>query len=179
MAIRFMFLRNRDVVQVTLTPDGRGWTLSSTWPAPMARPRATWPTSPTSSRPRCRRWRRSRAAQAPVRAGCLRSAAGRDPHDRDLTDLVGELSTQSDEFRTRWAAHNVRFDDTGIKEFHHPIVGEITLTYNRMELAADPSLAITIYTAEPGSKSAEALGLLGSWAATPQQPELQSAPDHP
>ena len=109
----------------------------------------------------------------------LRSAAGRDPHDRDLSDLVGELSTQSDEFRTRWAAHNVRFHDTGIKEFHHPVVGDISTTYNRMDLAADPGLAITIYTAEPGSKSAEALSLLGSWAATLEQPDLQAAPDHP
>jgi transcriptional regulator with XRE-family HTH domain len=99
----------------------------------------------------------------------LRSAAGRDPYDRELSDLVGELSTQSEEFRTRWAAHNVRFHDTGIKEFHHPVVGELTLTYNRMELSADPGLAITIYTAEPGTKSAEALSLLGSWAATSDQ----------
>jgi transcriptional regulator with XRE-family HTH domain len=109
----------------------------------------------------------------------LRSAAGRDPYDRDLSDLVGELSTQSAEFRTRWAAHNVRFHDTGTKDFHHPLVGDLTLTYNRMELSADPGLAITIWTAEPGSKSAEALSLLGSWTATPEQPELHEAPDHP
>ena len=109
----------------------------------------------------------------------LRSAAGRDPHDRDLSDLVGELSTQSDEFRTRWAAHNVRFHDTGTKEFHHPVVGDITTTYNRMDLAADPGLAITIYTAEPGSKSAESLSLLGSWAAMPGQPELQNTESRP
>jgi transcriptional regulator with XRE-family HTH domain len=96
----------------------------------------------------------------------LRSAAGRDPHDRDLSDLVGELSTQSAEFRTRWAAHNVRFHDTGTKDFHHPVVGDLTLTYNRMEVSADPGLMITIWTAEPGSKSAEALRFLGSWAAT-------------
>jgi hypothetical protein len=109
----------------------------------------------------------------------LRSAAGRDPYDRDLTELVGELSTQSDEFRTRWAAHNVRFHDTGTKDLHHAVVGDITLTYNRMALAADPGLAIRIYTAEPGTKSAEALSLLGSWAATPEQPDLQASPDHP
>jgi transcriptional regulator with XRE-family HTH domain len=109
----------------------------------------------------------------------LRSAAGRDPYDRDLSDLVGELSTQSAEFRTRWAAHNVRFHDTGNKDFHHPVVGDLTLTYNRMELSADPGLTITIWTAEPGSKSAEALSLLGSWAATPEQPEPEEAADHP
>src|SRR5436309_15656839 len=96
----------------------------------------------------------------------LRTAAGREPSDRDLSDLVSELSTQSAEFRTRWAAHNVRFHDTGIKDLHHPVVGDLSLTYNRMELAADPGLAITIYTAEPNSRSAEALSLLGSWAAT-------------
>jgi transcriptional regulator with XRE-family HTH domain len=99
----------------------------------------------------------------------LRSAAGRDPYDRDLSDLVGELSTQSAEFRTRWAAHNVRFHDTGTKDFHHRVVGDLTLTYNRMELAADPGQMLTVWTAEPGSKSAEALSLLGSWAATPDE----------
>jgi hypothetical protein len=99
----------------------------------------------------------------------LRSAAGRDPFDRDLSDLVGELSTRSEEFRTRWAAHNVRFHDTGVKDFHHSVVGDITLTYNRMELSADPGLTIMAYTAEPGSKSADAFALLGSWAATVEQ----------
>jgi transcriptional regulator with XRE-family HTH domain len=98
----------------------------------------------------------------------LRYAAGRDPYDRDLSDLVGELSTRSEEFRTRWAAHNVRFHETGVKDFHHSVVGNLTLTYNRMDLFADAGLTIMAYTAEPGSKSAEALGLLGSWAATEQ-----------
>jgi transcriptional regulator with XRE-family HTH domain len=106
----------------------------------------------------------------------LRTAAGRDPHDRDLSDLVGELSTQSPEFRTRWAAHNVRFHDTGTKPYHHPVVGDVTLTYNRMELSADPGLAITIYTAEPNSTSSEALSLLGSWAATHNAQNTD--PDH-
>jgi hypothetical protein len=67
----------------------------------------------------------------------LRWAAGRDPHDRDLSDLVGELATQSDEFRIRWAAHNVRFHDAAVKQFHHPIVGELSLSFNRLDLAAD------------------------------------------
>jgi MmyB-like transcription regulator ligand binding domain/Helix-turn-helix domain len=105
----------------------------------------------------------------------LRYAAGRDPHDRDLSDLVGELSTQSDEFRTRWAAHNVRLHETGVKDYHHPVVGDLTVTYNRIGLSADPGLAITVWTAEPGSKSAEALTLLGSWAATVEQANLAHA----
>jgi transcriptional regulator with XRE-family HTH domain len=96
----------------------------------------------------------------------LRSVAGRNPYDRDVSDLVGELSTQSEEFRTRWAAHHVRFHLSGIKHFHHPVVGDISLNFNRLDLAADPGLTIFTYTAEPGSRDEETLNLLGSWAAT-------------
>jgi len=99
----------------------------------------------------------------------LRAEAGRDPYDRDLSDLVGELSTRSDLFRTLWAAHNVRTHDTGSKRFHHPVVGELTLTFESMELVADPGLTMFVYTAEPGSRSEQALDLLASWAATPDQ----------
>lgn len=98
----------------------------------------------------------------------LRSAAGRDPYDRELSDLVGELSTQSEAFRTRWATHNVRFHITGTKHLRHPVVGELTLNFERLELAADSGLTILTYTAEPGSRNEEALQLLGSWAATPE-----------
>jgi transcriptional regulator with XRE-family HTH domain len=107
----------------------------------------------------------------------LRTEAGRDPHDRDLSDLVGELSTQSDEFRTRWAAHNVRIHRTGEKEVHHPVVGDLSLTYEMMELTADNGLFILTYTAEPGSKSDEALKLLGSWAATHEATEMVDVTD--
>ena len=96
----------------------------------------------------------------------LRSAAGRDPHDRALSDLVGELSTQSELFRTHWASHNVRFLNNGIKHFNHPVVGELSLNFERLELAADDGLTIFTYTADPGSRHEEALRLLGSWAAT-------------
>ena len=96
----------------------------------------------------------------------LRAAAGRDPYDRALTDLIGELSTRSEEFRTRWAAHNVRFHRTGIKRLHHPVVGDLDLTFEALELPADPGLRITTYTAEPGSPSQDGLNLLASWAAT-------------
>jgi transcriptional regulator with XRE-family HTH domain len=96
----------------------------------------------------------------------LRSEAGRNPHDRELSDLVGELATKSEEFRGLWAAHNVRLHTKGVKRFNHPIVGELELSFNRLEISADPGLMIVAYTAEPGSRSAEALGLLASWAAT-------------
>ncbi|MGO9975472.1 MAG: helix-turn-helix transcriptional regulator [Solirubrobacteraceae bacterium] len=107
----------------------------------------------------------------------LRSAAGRDPYDRDLSDLVGELATQSHEFRTRWATHNVRFHNSGIKHFHHPVVGELSLSFNRLDLAADPGLTLFTYAAEPGSRSEDALKLLGSWAATIDPAEPSRATD--
>jgi hypothetical protein len=109
----------------------------------------------------------------------LRSAAGRDPHDRALTDLVGQLSTQSDEFRTHWASHNVRFHVSGVKHFHHPVVGELSLSFERLDLAADSGLTIFTYTAEPGSKSDEALNLLASWTATVDQSEPAHATHDP
>ena len=96
----------------------------------------------------------------------LRSAAGRDPYNRELTDLVGELATQSEAFRARWATHNVRFHTSGTKQFNHPVVGELSLSYNLLALGADPGLTLATYTAEPGSRSEDALKLLGSWAAT-------------
>jgi transcriptional regulator with XRE-family HTH domain len=97
----------------------------------------------------------------------LRSEAGRNPYDRQLSDLVGELSTRSDEFRVRWAAHNVRFHRTGSKRIHHPVVGALDLVYESMALSADDGLSIAIFTAEPGSASQQALDLLASWTATP------------
>jgi transcriptional regulator with XRE-family HTH domain len=98
--------------------------------------------------------------------GVMRAEAGRDPHDRGLQDLVGELSTRSEDFRRLWADHNVRNHGTGTKRFHHPIVGELTLAYEELAITAEPGLVLLVYTAEPGSPSAERLGLLASWAAT-------------
>ena len=109
----------------------------------------------------------------------LRSEAGRDPHDRGLSDLVGELSTQSETFRTRWAAHNVRFHDTGVKRFHHPVVGDLELTFETMHLSADEGLMMFVYTAEVGSKSEEALNLLASWTAMLDQAQPANVTDEP
>ena len=96
----------------------------------------------------------------------LRTAAGKDPHDKGLQDLVGELSTRSDDFRRRWGAHNVRIHGTGVKQFHHQVVGDLALAYESMDLRAEPELTLTIYAAEPDSPTAHALTLLASWAAT-------------
>jgi MmyB-like transcription regulator ligand binding domain len=97
----------------------------------------------------------------------LRAEAGRDPYDRRLSDLIGELSTRSEEFRVRWAAHNVKFHRTGAKTLHHPVVGDLTLEYEALELAGDSGQRILIHSAEPGSPSQQALDLLASWASTP------------
>jgi transcriptional regulator with XRE-family HTH domain len=96
----------------------------------------------------------------------LRAEAGRDPYDRQLSDLIGELSTRSDEFRVRWAAHHVRIHTTGVKLIHHPVVGDLDLPFESFPLAADPSQSLLTYTAEPGSPSQDALSLLASWAAS-------------
>jgi MmyB-like transcription regulator ligand binding domain len=107
----------------------------------------------------------------------LRSEAGRNPYDRAPMDLVGELSTGSKEFRTRWASHNVRFHRTGFKDLHHPIVGDLHLTFEAMDLPADPGLSLVVYSAEPGSASEDGLKLLASWAATPERPEQAEIAD--
>lgn len=96
----------------------------------------------------------------------LRTAAGKDPHDKGLHDLVGELSTRSDDFRRRWSAHNVRTHGTGVKTFHHHAVGDLELAYESMNLRADPDLTMTLYAAQPASPTEDALRLLASWAAT-------------
>ena len=103
----------------------------------------------------------------------LRADAGRNPTDRGLSDLIGELSTRSEIFRVRWADHNVRQHRSGIKHFHHPVVGDISLAYESLELVADPGLVLNGYSAEPGTASEDALNLLASWAATADQ-ELQA-----
>jgi transcriptional regulator with XRE-family HTH domain len=105
----------------------------------------------------------------------LRTESGRDPYDRALSDLVGELSTRSEEFRTLWAAHNVRQHYTGLKHFHHPVVGDLHLMFDGLDLPADPGLSLLVYTAEPGSATEDALRLLASWAATLEQAEQAAA----
>jgi transcriptional regulator with XRE-family HTH domain len=109
----------------------------------------------------------------------LRTEAGRNPYDQGLQDLVGELSTRSQEFRTRWAAHNVRQHQTGRKRLHHPVVGDLELTYEVLALPADPGLSLVVYTAEPGSTSQDGLRLLASWAATLDQVEQAATAQAP
>jgi hypothetical protein len=107
----------------------------------------------------------------------LRTEAGRDPYDKGLTDLVGELSTRSEDFRTRWPTHDVHLHRTGIKQFRHPAVGVLNLKLRNHAPTADPGQTLTAFTAPAGSADDDALHLLSSWAAT-RQAEASRTPRH-
>jgi transcriptional regulator with XRE-family HTH domain len=107
----------------------------------------------------------------------LRTEAGRDPYDKAMTDLVGELCTRSEDFRVRWASHDVRLHRTGLKHYHHPVVGDLHLNFESMELAADPGLTLTMISAEAGSPDDDALRLLASWAVTHAPSDALTAKD--
>jgi transcriptional regulator with XRE-family HTH domain len=100
--------------------------------------------------------------------GILRTLAGRNPHDKALHDLVGELSTRSEDFRNRWARHNVHQHLGGNKQINHPVVGRLELMYDTLPIAQAPGLTMIVYTAAPATPTADALQLLASWAVTQQ-----------
>src|SRR2546426_5482756 len=116
--------------------------------------------------PRARNFYRDWEKAASVTVAVLRAEAGRKPYDRSLTDLIGQLSTRSGEFRVRWAAHDVGFHRAATKQMHPPLVGDLTLAFEMLELPADPGLSVLIYSAEPGSESERALDELLRWGAT-------------
>ncbi len=116
---------------------------------------------------------------APWASDRICARAGRDPHDRALIDLVGELSTQSELFRTRWATHNVLQHRSGVKQLRHRVVGELTLGHEAMELPADTGLTIMAYSAEPATPSCDALNLLAGWAATTDSECVHDSGTHP
>jgi transcriptional regulator with XRE-family HTH domain len=119
--------------------------------------------------PRAQTFYRDWADAAQQTVALLRTEAGRAPRDRALTDLVGQLSTRSDAFRTLWASHDVRDHRTGIKIIRHPVVGDLDLSYEAMGLTSDRGLLFMAYTAAPGSPSDDALRVLMSWTATHEQ----------
>jgi transcriptional regulator with XRE-family HTH domain len=117
-------------------------------------------------------------ATARTTVALLRSAAGRDPYDEDLISLVGALSTQSEEFRTLWAAHDVIRYRGGAKRFHHPEVGELEFSYQSFDIPSDPGLVMLVYTVEPNSPTAQAMTILSSWVAPAADPSaIQPATD--
>ena len=96
----------------------------------------------------------------------LRTEAGRYPYDRILSDLIGELSTRDDLFRKLWASPDVKEHRTGLKSLHHPVAGDLDLTFEQMDLSNDRGLALLAFSAAPGSPSSDGLRLLATWAAT-------------
>jgi hypothetical protein len=109
----------------------------------------------------------------------LRAEVGRSPDDRELTEIIGELTTGSERFSTLWATHNVRWHTTGTKLFHHPVAGDLSLAYEGLELTADPGQTLITFTAEPGSPSQQALTFLASWAASPEQTTARDRSEKP
>jgi MmyB-like transcription regulator ligand binding domain len=103
-------------------------------------------------------------------AAHLRATAGANPADRGLTELVGELSTRSDAFRSLWARHDVLARGRDVKRFRHPVAGVLELRYDHLRPIADPGLTMITYTAEPGSASQDNLSLLASGATDGRGP---------
>ena len=95
----------------------------------------------------------------------FRTAAGQDPYDKALTDLIGELVTRSEPFRNRWSRHDVRSHRTGVKQFHHPLVGSLDLDFDALDLPGT-GLTLTAYSAAHGTPDADALTLLASWKSS-------------
>lgn len=114
-------------------------------------------------------------AVAATTVAMLRSEAGRNPHDRALNELVGELATQSGPFAALWAGHDVRIHTTGTKRFHHPVAGDLSLQFETLHLPGDEGQTLFTFTAEPGSESENALAFLASWAASPPPPATTGA----
>ncbi|KAA9108087.1 helix-turn-helix transcriptional regulator [Microbacterium rhizomatis] len=110
-------------------------------------------------------------AIAGINVAQLRTEAGRDPHSKQLHDLVGELSTRSDQFRQLWGRHDVWEHQSGTKRFHHHTVGDLTLHFNGLDLVGHEAVQLTVLTAEPGSSDHEALQLLGTVTAPVRRPD--------
>jgi transcriptional regulator with XRE-family HTH domain len=108
-------------------------------------------------------------------AAMLRLEAGRNPHDKALIELVGELSTRSELFRRRWASHDVQFHRSGQKRLRHPVVGQLDLDFESMELPSERGLHLNVYTAAAGTPTADALKLLASWAASEENLPTEAA----
>ena len=101
----------------------------------------------------------------------LRLEAGRHPHDRQLADLVGELTLRSPEFSTWWNDHRVLRRTHGSKHYHHPLVGDLYFSYESFQVPGDTDQALCVYNVEPGSDTSQGLQLLTSWTTSQQAPD--------
>jgi transcriptional regulator with XRE-family HTH domain len=93
----------------------------------------------------------------------LRATLGADPPDRELVELIGELSLASKRFATLWARHDVKHRSTGPAAFYHPQLGALDLHYTILHLSEQRQMIVT-YHADPGSPSEDSLRLLTSQA---------------
>ena len=128
--------------------------------------------------PRARQFYGDWATSAHDIVAALRGEAGRNPDDLALSDLIGELSTRSEEFRQLWAGHDVRFHRSGTKLLHHPVAGDLRLAYEVLELPADPGQELVTYSAEPGSESERALAQLAGWTAARERYAAADVTEH-
>jgi transcriptional regulator with XRE-family HTH domain len=108
----------------------------------------------------------------------LRAEAGRHPNDPALVELIGHLSTRSEEFRIRWATNNVRAHRAGVKVFRHPWVGEISLPYENLQIDSTGDHVMTVFTPSPNTAAHDAIRLLASWNADPAHTQSGSQDDH-
>lgn len=124
--------------------------------------------------PRARRFYRQWDDSAQQIVALLRSEAGRSPRDRSLSDLVGELTTGSDTFGTLWASHDVREHRTGSKAVTHPVVGELDLSFEALDISNERGLQLIAFTAEPGTTTSDSLRLLASWTSAPSDTNAEA-----
>jgi hypothetical protein len=103
-------------------------------------------------------------------------SSSRNPRDKALIELVGELSTRSELFRRRWAQHDVKFHRSGQKRLRHPVVGQLDLDFEGLELASSPGPYLNVYPAAAGTPTADALKLLASWAASQDHLPSEAVP---
>lgn len=126
--------------------------------------------------PRASVFYRDWAASSREIVALLRREAGRSPSDKHLSDLIGELSTRSDRFRTLWSSHDVRVHRTGVKSIHHPVVGDLDLSFESMDLASEPGLQMLVFSTAPGTRAHDGLGLLASWASDSIESDSNTTP---
>jgi hypothetical protein len=101
-------------------------------------------------------------AAASATIALLHRDARRHHDDPELGELIGDLSIRSSEFAARWA--DARQRTTDVAAYHHPLVGDLTLTCQTWQAAGDPDQLLVVQTAEPGSPSEAALTLLAQLA---------------
>lgn len=90
----------------------------------------------------------------------LRQLSATEPAATDVSDLVAELAEASTDFRRLWDRYDIDLYVTGSQELRHPLVGELTIDYQVLEIQGEGGLTLMAYHAEPGSPEYEAFARL-------------------